>query len=225
MGCQRNIAQQVVQGGADHLLAVKANQGELHENIKDLFACCERVGWDGMMWLTAITNRWAKTTAGWNDGSAGRSLTQRNWPTWTPNANGPAWARWPGSATGGTLPPMPKQIPVTKSAAIRRTRTRCWRRPEATGASRTACTGCWTWAFDEDDSRVRAGHADQNLAVIRHLALNLLKLDAAPKSASKPNAKSRMGLRLPAQSTITMKCDCPALPTLNIDTQPPLCYN
>ena len=47
MGCQRNIAQQVVQGGADYLLAVKANQGELHENIKDLFACCERVGWDG----------------------------------------------------------------------------------------------------------------------------------------------------------------------------------
>ena len=50
MGCQRNIAQQVAQGGADYLLAVKANQGELHENIKDLFACCERVGWDGMGW-------------------------------------------------------------------------------------------------------------------------------------------------------------------------------
>ena len=30
-------------------------------------------------------------------------------------------------------------------------------------------------AFDEDHSRVRTGHADQNLAVMRHLALNLLK--------------------------------------------------
>ena len=38
VGCQQNIAQQVVEGGADYLLAVKANQGELHENIKDLFA-------------------------------------------------------------------------------------------------------------------------------------------------------------------------------------------
>ena len=30
-------------------------------------------------------------------------------------------------------------------------------------------------AFDEDRSRVRTGHADRNLAVTRHLALNLLK--------------------------------------------------
>ena len=55
MGCQKNIAQQVVEKGADYLLAVKANQGELHGNIKDLFACCERTRWDG--WLTATNNR------------------------------------------------------------------------------------------------------------------------------------------------------------------------
>ena len=46
MGCQRNIAQQIVDGGADYLLAVKANQGELHQNIQDLFACWEREGLD-----------------------------------------------------------------------------------------------------------------------------------------------------------------------------------
>ena len=38
----------VQQEGADYLLAVQANRGELHENIKDLFACCERVGWNGV---------------------------------------------------------------------------------------------------------------------------------------------------------------------------------
>ena len=38
----------VQQEGADYLLAVQANRGELYENIKDLFACCERVGWNGM---------------------------------------------------------------------------------------------------------------------------------------------------------------------------------
>ena len=38
----------MVQGGSDYLLAVKANQGELHENIRDLFACREREGWDGV---------------------------------------------------------------------------------------------------------------------------------------------------------------------------------
>ena len=30
-------------------------------------------------------------------------------------------------------------------------------------------------AFREDDSRVRRGHAAQNLAILRHMALNLLK--------------------------------------------------
>ena len=48
MGCQKEIARKVVQGGADYLLAVKANQGELHENLRDLFACRERAGWDGV---------------------------------------------------------------------------------------------------------------------------------------------------------------------------------
>ena len=46
MRCQRNIAQQIVDGGADYLLAVKANQGELHQNIQDVFAGWEREGFD-----------------------------------------------------------------------------------------------------------------------------------------------------------------------------------
>ena len=36
-------------------------------------------------------------------------------------------------------------------------------------------------AFDEDHSRVRTGHADRNLSVIRHWALNLLKQERSTK--------------------------------------------
>ena len=44
MGCQREIAQQIVDGGADYLLAVKENQGQLHEGIRDLFARGRGIG-------------------------------------------------------------------------------------------------------------------------------------------------------------------------------------
>ncbi len=37
MGCQVQIAQQIVDGGADYLLALKANQGQLYEDVNLLF--------------------------------------------------------------------------------------------------------------------------------------------------------------------------------------------
>jgi predicted transposase YbfD/YdcC len=39
--------------------------------------------------------------------------------------------------------------------------------------------------FDEDQSRVRRGHADQNLALARRIALSLLKQDASTKGGMK----------------------------------------
>ena len=44
-------------------------------------------------------------------------------------------------------------------------------------------------AFDEDRCRVRTGHADQNLAVARHWALNLLKQEGTAKAGIKAKRK------------------------------------
>ena len=40
-------------------------------------------------------------------------------------------------------------------------------------------------AFREDDSRVRIGHAAENFAVLRHIALNLLRRDASARCGIK----------------------------------------
>ena len=55
MGCQREIAQQIIAGGADYVLAVKENQGRLHEGIRDLFQGAEAWGFDGVPYDYART--------------------------------------------------------------------------------------------------------------------------------------------------------------------------
>jgi len=44
-------------------------------------------------------------------------------------------------------------------------------------------------AFQEDDSRVRKGHAPENLAVIRHIGLNLLRSEKSRKVGFKAKRK------------------------------------
>jgi len=44
-------------------------------------------------------------------------------------------------------------------------------------------------AFNEDDSRVRKGHADENFAIARHIALNKLKNETSAKIGVKAKRK------------------------------------
>lgn len=187
MGCQKNIAQQVVEKGADYLLAVKTNQGELHENIKDLFGCCERTGWDGVVYshhqqvgkdhgrlerreCWVITDpeelayvdpqqQWASL------GAVGRVSYQRNAASGSPADTRYYICSYPADA-------------ATLLGAARRH----W-------SIENSLHWVLDMAFDEDHSRVRTGHADRNLAVIRHWALNLLKQERTVKVGIKAKRK------------------------------------
>jgi hypothetical protein len=46
-----------------------------------------------------------------------------------------------------------------------------------TGASKTACTGAWTWRFGGGASLIRLHNAAQNFSCLHCLALNLLRAD------------------------------------------------
>ncbi len=47
MGCQREIAEQIVEGGAGYVLAVKDNQSQLYDDVRDLFQGAEEYGFEG----------------------------------------------------------------------------------------------------------------------------------------------------------------------------------
>jgi predicted transposase YbfD/YdcC len=44
MGCQRDIAKQIVDQGGDYVLGLKGNQGTLHEAVEDYFTTAQAAG-------------------------------------------------------------------------------------------------------------------------------------------------------------------------------------
>ncbi|ELS05656.1 transposase [Xenococcus sp. PCC 7305] len=46
MGCQTEIAKTIIEQGADYVLALKANQGNLYEDVTQLFDHARRQGWN-----------------------------------------------------------------------------------------------------------------------------------------------------------------------------------
>jgi predicted transposase YbfD/YdcC len=173
MGCQRNIAQQVVQGGADYLLAVKANQGELHENIKDLFACGERVGWAGVAY--SHHEQVGK--------DHGRLERRECWVITDPEELAYVDPQRQWASLGAVARVSYRRHAATDAPTD--TRYYICSYPADAATLLAASRSHWSiensrhWvldvAFDGDHSRVRTGHPDQNLAVVRYLASNLLK--------------------------------------------------
>lgn len=43
MGCQTEIAKTIIEQGADYVLALKRNQGDLHDDVAQLFSSAELV--------------------------------------------------------------------------------------------------------------------------------------------------------------------------------------
>ena len=55
MGCHKDIAQGILDGGPDYVLALKENQRRLYEDVRDLFEGAEEFGFEGMPHHYAIT--------------------------------------------------------------------------------------------------------------------------------------------------------------------------
>jgi predicted transposase YbfD/YdcC len=185
MGCQTAIAAQIVQQEADDILALKQNHPTLHEEVAFTFAQERQEGF-------------ASTPAGtWDYYKAvekdhGRLERRQHWILHDPEVLAHldpkrAWANL--HAIGlverqrqmGDQPPTCEQHYYLLSAPLNAQDF------AAAVRSHWGIEHQVHWlldvSFHEDACRVHTGHAARNLAVVRHLALNLLRQDTARKGS------------------------------------------
>jgi predicted transposase YbfD/YdcC len=184
MGCQKQIAGQIVDQGADYLFSLKGNQGNLHKEVELLFQDANRNGYQDLPHETYTTV----------EGGHGRVETRKYTVTgdvdWFEEKS-----KWKKLSTFG----MVESTREIGDQTIQETRYFISSLPLNAERFAEAAREHWGvenglhWCLDisfrEDDSRVRSGHGPENLAIIRRFALSLIKQDPHRKIGVKASRK------------------------------------
>ena len=180
IGTQTEIAERIVEQGGDYVLAVKENQRQLYEDVQLLFAGDQENGYTqpGYSYTRKVSNShgrmeirqcWAISSQEYLDYVRGRE-------------------RWKGLQTVAMIVSQRQMAEKTES----KTRYYISSRSLDAKALLKAKREHWGienrlhWvldmAFQEDHSRVRKDHAPENFAIIRHMAVNMLKQEKTVKA-------------------------------------------
>jgi predicted transposase YbfD/YdcC len=183
MGTQKAIAKQIIAQQADYVLALKDNHPALSEAVRLFFEHAAGQKFEGLCCLSLLEH----------DLGHGRKEERRYWLLQLPE--GLAWqderGEWAGlqsigrvesvrTSAGGTSQAVRYflcSLPAYTQKDVRlfaRSVRRHW-------GIENRLHWVLDIAFREDACRLRKDHAPENLAIIRHIALNLLRQDTTSK--------------------------------------------
>ncbi len=188
MGCQTGIAEKILHGGGDYILAVKDNQPTLHAQTQALLDEAILEGFKAMNY-----DYFEQTEKG-----HGRLETRRCWVTNEIQWIGDGW-RWPGL----------QSLVVIESHRTIKGQTTVERRyyisslpGDNAQKMAQAIRAHWGvenqlhWRLDmsfrEDESRLHKGHGAENFSRLRRIAMNKLKGD--PSNSSLKNKRYRCSI-------------------------------
>ena len=176
MGCQKEIAEQIVDQGGDYVLALKANQGTLYEDAR-------------MYMEDGIARGFAGEQDFWEtvEKGHGRLETRRVWTT-----SDVGWLQerhdWPGL---GSLTAIERERQVNGQCERKRHYFISSHPGHCAQRLGTLIRQHWSvevqlhWSLDvsfhEDGSRVRVANAAENFSRLRRIALMLLKQEKTAK--------------------------------------------
>jgi predicted transposase YbfD/YdcC len=175
LNCQRGIAQQIIDQKGDYVMALKGNQGTLHEDVR-----------------TFLDDPETKLSVGAStvDGDHGRIETRTAMVStdiaWLQESH-----QWPGLAAIGKVVRVRETAEKTTTESVYYLLSTAMA-PERFGEvvrSHWAIENRLHWCLDvlmnEDQMRNRSGHGPENLAILRQMALNLVRKESSKGSLRK----------------------------------------